>query len=225
MTTDFTRREVAALASTGTLMMSASATATIGLSTSATKASAQLGVAQPSAARTFPDGFYWGTATASYQIEGAWNEDGKGPSIWDTYAHTPDKIKNGDTGDVAVDHYHRYKEDVRLMKEIGAKAYRFSISWPRIFPEGVGTPNPNGLDFYNRLVDELIANGIAPYATLYHWDLPQALQDRWGGWESRDTAKVFADYAGYVAEKLSGRIRHFFTVNELTTFVELGYGT
>jgi len=175
--------------------------------------------------RAFPDGFLWGTATASYQIEGAWNEDGKGESIWDRFARTPGKIKNNDTGDVALDHYHRYKEDVQLIKALGVKTYRFSISWPRIFPEGIGAPNLKGLDFYSRLVDELLANGIEPFATLYHWDLPQALQDRWGGWESRDTAQAFAHYAGYVAEKLSGRIRHFFTINEFTTFVEFGYGT
>jgi beta-glucosidase len=175
--------------------------------------------------RSFPGGFLWGTATASYQIEGAWNEDGKGESIWDRFAHTPGKIKNNDTGDVALDHYHRYREDVQLIKALGGKTYRFSISWPRIFPEGTGAPNLKGLDFYSRLVDELLANDIEPFATLYHWDLPQALLDRWAGWESRDTAKAFADYASYVAEKLSGRIKHFLTINELTTFVELGYGT
>jgi beta-glucosidase len=172
--------------------------------------------------RQFPSGFLWGTATASYQIEGAWNEDGKGASIWDTYAHTPGKIKNGDTGDVANDHYHRYRHDVALMKEMGAQAYRFSISWPRIFPSGVGEPNPKGLDFYSRLVDELLAAGIAPFATLYHWDLPQALQEK-GGWQSRDTAQAFADYAGYMAEKLSDRVHHFFTLNEFLTFVDMGH--
>src|SRR5262249_49689842 len=133
---------------------------------------------QMAADRSFPDGFHWGVATSSYQIEGAWDEDGKGPSIWDTFAHTPGKIKNGDTGDVANDHYHRYEEDVALMKSIGATAYRFSIAWPRIFPEGAGEPNPKGIDFYHRLVDALLEAGIEPFATLYHWDLPQALQDR-----------------------------------------------
>ena len=172
----------------------------------------------------FPKDFFWGTATSSYQIEGAWHEDGKGPSIWDTYAHTPGKIKNNDTGDVANDHYHRYKEDVALMRSIGANAYRFSISWPRIFPQGTGTPNPKGLDFYNRLVDELVAVGIAPFPTLYHWDLPQALQDK-GGWQNRDTVKAFADYAGYMAEKLSDRVRHFFTINEFRSFVDMGHQT
>jgi len=175
-------------------------------------------------AQAFPEGFLWGTATASYQIEGAWNEDGKGESIWDRFARTPGKIDNGDTGDVAVDHYHLYKDDVRLMKALGVNAYRFSISWPCIFPDGAGALNPKGLDFYNRLVDELLANGIAPFATLYHWDLPQVLQDRQGGWESRDTARAFADYAGCVAEKLSDRVRSFFTINEFTVFVDSGYG-
>ena len=179
----------------------------------------------PGTAPRFPKGFLWGTATSAYQIEGAWKEDGKGESIWDRFAHTPGKIQNNDTGDVALDHYHRYQEDVQLTKALGATAYRFSISWPRIFPEGVGAPNLKGLDFYSRLVDELLANGIEPFATLYHWDLPQALQDRVGGWESRDTAKAFADYAGYVAKKLSDRVKHFFTINEFTTFVEWGYGT
>jgi beta-glucosidase len=176
-----------------------------------------------SVGRRFPDGFYWGVATSSYQIEGAWNEDGKGESIWETYAHTPGKIKNGDTGDVANDHYHRYKEDVALMKSIGATAYRFSISWPRIFPEGTGQPNTKGLDFYGRLVDELLAAGIEPFVTLYHWDLPQTLQDKYGGWQSAETAKAFAEYAGYVAEQLGDRVRHYFTINEFASFVEGGY--
>jgi beta-glucosidase len=175
-----------------------------------------------STGRRFPEGFHWGVATAAYQIEGAWNEDGKGPSIWDTFAHAG-KIRDGSTGDVAVDHYHRYKDDVALMKTLGANAYRFSISWPRIFPEGTGQPNPKGLDFYKRLVDELLANGIEPFATLYHWDLPQALQDK-GGWQSRAIPEAFGDYAGYVAEHLSDRVRHFFTINEFSSFVEIGYG-
>jgi beta-glucosidase len=175
--------------------------------------------------REFPKGFLWGSATASYQVEGAVNEDGRGPSIWDTFSHTPGKVVNNATGDVADDHYHRYKEDVQLMKSLGVKSYRFSIAWPRVFPQGAGTPNPKGLDFYNRLVDELLANGIQPFATLYHWDLPQTLQDNGGGWESRDTSKAFADYAGYVAERLSDRVNHFFTINEFGAFVELGYRT
>jgi len=172
--------------------------------------------------RTFPTGFFWGVATSAYQIEGAWNADGKRPSIWDTYAHTPGKIRDGSNGNVANDHYHRYKEDVSLMHSIGAKAYRFSISWPRIFPAGTGQPNSRGLDFYSRLTAELLANGVEPFATLYHWDLPQTLQDK-GGWQSRDTTKAFGDYAGYVAEKLSDRVRHFFTINEFHSFVDMGY--
>src|SRR5205085_3322036 len=173
--------------------------------------------------RRFPDGFLWGTATASYQVEGAAGEDGRGPSIWDTFSHTPGKVVNNSTGDIADDHYHRYKEDVQLMKSLGVKSYRFSIAWPRVFPQGAGAPNPKGLDFYNRLVDELRANGIEPFATLYHWDLPQALQDKGGGWESRETSEAFANYAGYVSERLSDRVKHFFTINEFGAFVELGY--
>ncbi|GEC54547.1 beta-glucosidase [Bradyrhizobium japonicum] len=171
----------------------------------------------------FPTGFVWGTATSSYQIEGAVNEDGRGPSIWDTFTHTSGKIEDGSTGDRANDHYHRYKEDVRLIRELGAKAYRFSIAWPRVFPDGTGAPNPKGLDFYNRLVDELLANGIEPYATLYHWDLPQALQDRVGGWRSRDTSKAFGDYAGYVAQRLTDRVKNVFTLNEVGRFLPFGY--
>jgi beta-glucosidase len=171
-----------------------------------------------------PKNFLWGTATSAYQIEGAPREDGKGLSIWDRFAHLPGKIKNGHTGDVALDHYHRYKDDIALMKTLGPATYRFSISWPRLFPQGAGQPNPKGLDFYDRLTDELLANGIAPYATLYHWDLPQALQDSVGGWQSADTARAFADYAGYVGAKLGDRIGHFFTINELGAFVDMGYG-
>jgi beta-glucosidase len=173
--------------------------------------------------RDFPPGFIWGTATASYQIEGAVKEDGRGPSIWDTFSHTPGRVVNNATGDVANDHYHLYKSDVQLMKALGAKAYRFSIAWPRVFPNGDGPPNPKGLDFYKRLVDELLENGIQPYATLYHWDLPQSLQDRFGGWEGRDTSKAFGDYAGYVASRLTDRVKHIFTINEFGAFIEVGY--
>jgi beta-glucosidase len=169
---------------------------------------------QGDALRSFPQGFIWGTATASYQVEGAVKEDGRGPSIWDTFSHTPGRTVNNATGDVANDHYHLYKGDVQLMKALGVKAYRFSIAWPRVFPNGDGPPNPKGLDFYNRLVDELLANGIQPFATLYHWDLPQSLQDRFGGWEGRETSKAFADYAGYVAQRLTDRVKNIFTINE-----------
>jgi beta-glucosidase len=172
----------------------------------------------------FPDSFLWGTATSAYQIEGAVNEDGRGPSIWDPFVRLKGKIIDQSTADVANDHYHRYKEDVQLITELGAKAYRFSIAWPRVFPEGTGTPNPNGLDFYHRLIDELLANGIEPYVTLYHWDLPQTLQDRYGGWRSRETSKAFADYAGYVAERISDRVNSIFTINECARLVQSGYG-
>ena len=158
----FTRRDLIKLA--GTAAFSVPATSVVAGATSASEQTSS----EPSNTRTFPKGFCWGVGTSSYQIEGAWNEDGKGLSIWDTYAHKPGNIKNNDTGDVANDHYHRYKEDVALMKSIGANSYRFSIAWPRIFPEGTGQANPKGLDFYSRLVDELKAAGIEPFATLYH---------------------------------------------------------
>jgi beta-glucosidase len=178
----------------------------------------------PHGPASFPSGFIWGTATSAYQIEGAVHEDGRGQSIWDTFAHTPGKIADHSNADRANDHYHRYKEDVGLIRDLGVKAYRFSIAWPRVFPEGKGAPNPKGLDFYNRLVDELLANGIEPFATLYHWDLPQPLQDKLGGWQSSDTSRHFGDYAGYVAEHLSDRVKSFFTVNEVGRFVNFGYG-
>jgi beta-glucosidase len=176
------------------------------------------------AAASFPSGFVWGTATSAYQIEGAVNEDGRGRSIWDVFSHTPGKIEDNSNADRANDHYHRYKEDVGLIKELGVKAYRFSIAWPRVFPDGDGAPNPKGFDFYDRLLDELLANGIEPYATLYHWDLPQSLQDRFGGWQSTETAKAFANYAGYVAERLSDRVKYIFTLNECSRFLNFGYG-
>ena len=175
-------------------------------------------------ARKFPDGFLWGTATAAYQIEGALEEDGRGPSMWDGFARRPGAIYDGSNAEVAVDHYHRYRDDVQLMKQLAARAYRFSIAWPRIFPEGTGRPNRKGVDFYSRLVDELRANDIEPFATVYHWDLPQTLHDK-GGWQNRDTAAAFGDYAGYVASQLADRVRYFFTINEFSTFVERGYGT
>lgn len=161
----------------------------------------------------FPKGFVWGCATSAYQIEGAWNEDGKGPSIWDTFVHSPDHIVKGETGDVTVDHYHRYIEDVASMKELGLNAYRFSVSWPRILPAGTGKINQAGLDFYDRLVDELLKQKIDPYLCLFHWDLPQALQEM-GGWPNRDTALAFADYARVVSDRLSDRVKVWMTHNE-----------
>ena len=168
----------------------------------------------------FPAGFVWGCSTAAYQIEGAVSEDGRKPSVWDTFSHTPGKTFEGETGDVADDSYHLYKEDVQLLKNLGVKGYSFSISWSRVFPDGTGQPNEKGLAYYQRVVDELLENDIAPYITLFHWDLPQALP---GGWQSRDTAKAFADYAGYVSGKLSDRVRHFFTTNEFVCFTDIGY--
>jgi len=170
----------------------------------------------------FPENFVWGTATSAYQIEGAWDEDGRGLSIWDAFCRQPGKIRDGSSGDVASDHYHRWQEDVRIMAELGLKAYRFSISWPRVIPAGTGAVNPAGLDFYDRLVDALLAHGIEPFVTLYHWDLPQALQDR-GGWGHRDTARHFAEYAHVVAERLGDRVACWITHNEPFVTVILGH--
>jgi beta-glucosidase len=172
----------------------------------------------------FPLGFVWGAASSAYQIEGAPAEDGKGESIWDRFARTAGKIRDGSTGDVASDHYHRFAEDVRLMKELGLSAYRFSTSWPRILPNGTGATNARGLDFYSRLVDELLAAGIEPWLTLYHWDLPAALFDR-GGWATRDVADWFGEYASIVARALGDRVRHFMTLNEPQIFSAFGYLT
>ncbi|MGH8963591.1 MAG: GH1 family beta-glucosidase [Jatrophihabitantaceae bacterium] len=176
-----------------------------------------------SAARTFPPDFVWGTATAAYQIEGAVHEDGRGTSIWDTFSHTPGKIHNDENGDVADDHYHRVAEDVALMAELGMAAYRFSIAWPRIVPTGSGAVNQAGLDFYSRLLDELLGKGIAPLATLYHWDLPQPLQDA-GGWTNRETAHRFAEYAAVVGTALGDRLPTVTTLNEPWCSAYLGYG-
>ncbi|WP_405141064.1 GH1 family beta-glucosidase [Sphaerisporangium sp. NBC_01403] len=166
--------------------------------------------------------FLWGTATASYQIEGAVAEDGRGTSIWDTFAHEPGRIRDGHTGDVACDHYHRWSEDVMLMSALGVNSYRFSISWPRIQPEGRGKPSEAGLGFYDRLVDELCAQGIVPAATIFHWDLPQALEDR-GGWLNRDTSLYLADYAGILAERLADRVPMWITLNEPFIHMVFGY--
>ncbi|MBW8738781.1 MAG: beta-glucosidase [Streptomyces turgidiscabies] len=160
-----------------------------------------------------PPGFRFGTATAAYQIEGAHDEDGRGPSIWDTFSHTPGRTLGGATGDTAADHYHRYREDIALLRDLGVDSYRFSISWSRLLPEGTGPVNTKGLDFYDRLIDELLAVGIAPAVTLYHWDLPQALEDR-GGWRVRDTAQAFAAYAALAAEHYGDRVARWITLNE-----------
>jgi beta-glucosidase len=175
-------------------------------------------------ATVFPQGFLWGSATASYQLEGAWKEDGKGESIWDRFSHTPGKVANGDTGDVACDHYHRWPQDIALMKSLGLQTYRFSIGWPRILPNGTGKVNPAGLDFYSRLTDGLLEAGITPYATLYHWDLPQAIQDR-GGWPARESALAFAEYTEAVVRRLGDRVKNWITLNEPWVSAWLGYMT
>lgn len=162
---------------------------------------------------TFPDGFLWGASTSAYQIEGAWNEDGRGESIWDRFAHTPGKVNNNENGDVACDHYHRYREDVALMKSLGLKSYSFTISWPRVLPMGRGRVNPAGLDFYSRLADALLEAGIQPRVTLYHWDLPQALDDE-DGWLNRATSDAFAEYADVISRHLGDRVKTWITLNE-----------
>jgi beta-glucosidase len=170
----------------------------------------------------FPDGFVWGSATAAYQIEGAADIDGKGPSVWDTFSHTPGNVRGGDTGDVACDSYHRYREDVALMASLGLKAYRFSISWPRVQPGGRGPANQKGLDYYRALLDELAGHGIASTVTLYHWDLPQELQDA-GGWPVREVAERFADYAALCAQALGDRVTRWITLNEPQVVANNGY--
>ncbi len=172
----------------------------------------------------FPDNFLWGAASASYQIEGGIKEGGRGESIWDAFSHTPGKIRNGDTGDIAADSYHRWREDVELVKSMGLGAYRFSIAWPRIAPNGNGDWNQNGFNYYDGIVDALLEAGIQPWITLYHWDLPQALQNR-GGWQNEDTARAFGAYAKRVAEHFKGRVTHWFTINEPQCFIGMGYGT
>ncbi|MDX3095428.1 GH1 family beta-glucosidase [Streptomyces sp. ME19-03-3] len=180
--------------------------------------------ARPASATSFPQGFIWGAATAAYQVEGAAAEDGRTPSIWDTFSHTPGKVRNGDTGDIAADHYHLYRDDVALMKDLGLGAYRFSVSWSRVQPTGRGPAVEKGLDFYRRLTDELLEAGITPVATLYHWDLPQELEDA-GGWPARDTAYRFAEYADIMARALGDRVGVWTTLNEPWCSAFLGYGS
>ena len=172
---------------------------------------------------SFPADFIWGAATSSYQIEGASQEDGRGASIWDTFSKTPGKVANGDTGDIANDHYHRYPQDVALMKEIGLQGYRFSFAWPRMFPLGDGVREERGFDFYDRLIDSVLEAGIEPLATLYHWDLPQALEDR-GGWVHRDIVSRFADYSTAVVERFGDRVKKFTPINEPWVVAWLGHG-
>jgi beta-glucosidase len=172
----------------------------------------------------FPPKFLWGTTTAAYQIEGAVQADGRGPSVWDTFSHTPGRTFEGETGDVSDDEYHLYPHDIALMERLGVQAYSFSIAWPRIFPQGNGTPNPAGLDYYKRVLDQLQKAGIQPFCTLFHWDLPQALQDK-GGWANPDIGNAFAEYASYVVGQLSDRIIHWMTISEFDSFIDGGYSS
>ena len=171
---------------------------------------------------SFPENFTWGAATASYQIEGGWDEDGKGENIWDRFSHSPGNVRDGDTGDIACDHYHRWQEDIELMKEIGLKAYRFSISWPRILPKGRGEINQAGIDFYSNLVDGLLEASIEPWVTLYHWDLPQALEDE-GGWTVRSTTEAFLEYTEIITRALGDRVKNWITFNEPWVSAFVGY--
>jgi beta-glucosidase len=170
----------------------------------------------------FPKDFIWGTSTAAYQIEGGWNEYGKGESIWDRFSHTPGKVANGDTGDVACDHYHLWKDDFDLLKSFHIPNYRFSISWTRIFPEGIGTPNPAGIEFYNNLIDGLIERGITPWVTMYHWDLPQALEDQ-GGWRNREILNWFETYANKLVDLFGDRVKNWMIINEPSVIAYLGH--
>ena len=170
----------------------------------------------------FPENFVWGAAAASYQIEGAAYEDGKGLSVWDIFTRQKGAIENGDNGDIACNHYHRYKEDVQLMKELGLQAYRLSLSWPRILANGTGKVNQKGLDFYDKLIDELLENGIEPYITLFHWDYPYELYKK-GGWLNPDSPDWFAEYTEVVVQKLSDRVKNWITINEPQVFVNLGH--
>lgn len=173
---------------------------------------------------SFPENFIWGAATSAYQIEGAAHEDGKGLSVWDTFCRQPGRVWNDHTGDIATDHYHRFPEDVKIMKDLGLKAYRFSVSWPRIFPTGRGAINEKGLAFYDRLTDALLEAGIEPWMTLYHWDMPQALEDDFGGWESRETCRHFGEYAAVLSRRFSDRIKHYMTINEMWVVGDCCYG-
>lgn len=172
----------------------------------------------------FQSDFLWGAGSAAYQVEGAWNEDGKGASIWDAFCHTPGHIRNGETGNIAADAYHRFETDLAIIKELGLTSYRFSISWPRILPEGRGSVNEKGLAYYDHIVDGLLAAGVTPFVTLYHWDLPLVLE-RQGGWENRATSEAFINYASLIARYFDGRVKHYITFNEPQCFLGLGYGS
>ncbi|CAO3428524.1 GH1 family beta-glucosidase [Azospirillum doebereinerae] len=209
-----------------TFLKAAAATATLAAPLAVAAGAARVLAAPAPAAPvvSFPEGFVWGCSTSAYQIEGAVAEDGRGPSVWDTFSHSYGRIANGDNGDTACDHYHRYPEDIELMARAGMKAYRFSIAWPRVMPQGVGAVNAKGLDFYDRLTDSLLARGIEPWPCLYHWDLPQALQDK-GGWLNRDIAGWFTDYALAVTARLGDRAKRWVMLNEPSVVAIFGHGT
>ncbi len=202
--------------------LATSAAAAVGLAGGVSPLAGETARPPQNPATPFPKGFLWGASTSAYQIEGAAREDGKGPSIWDEFCRRPGAIWEAQSGDIACDHYHRYREDVRQMRALGLGAYRFSVSWPRILPAGTGAVNPKGLDFYSRLVDALLDAGVAPFLTLYHWDLPLALQQR-GGWRNRDAADWFADYAATLARALADRVPFWLTMNEPRSFIGSGY--
>ena len=209
---DFTRREFLSVSGASALSL-----ASLHPGGTVTHPAQQPSPVSPTASQ-FPKDFLWGASTSAYQIEGAAREDGKGLSVWDVFAHKPGKIHDGETGDVACDFYHRYAEDIAHMRELGLTAFRFSISWPRVLPDGAGSVNQKGLDFYSRLVDALLAADIAPIATLFHWDTPLALHRR-GGWLSRDMPAWFGDYAALIARTLSDRVSYWLTINEPRSFI------
>ena len=173
--------------------------------------------------KKFPEGFLWGSASAAYQVEGAWQEDGKGITNWDEFVRIPGKTFKATTGDIAIDHYHRYEEDIALMAEMGLKAYRFSVSWARIYPNGKGEINKKGIDFYNNLINELIKHNIEPILTIYHWDLPIALQNEYGGWESRNIIEDFNNYCITLYKNFGDRVKYWVSLNEQNIFIKLGY--
>ena len=221
--TNFSRRDVGkTLGAAAAASLVGSAGAAPAAAASATKpAAAKAALGHDGLAnRVFPESFKWGCATAAFQIEGAANEDGRGQTNWDVFSHTPGKTANGDTGDVATDSYHRYKEDSALLKNLGVDMYRMSLAWSRIFPEGRGKPNPKGVDHYKKVIDDLLEKGITPYVTMFHWDYPAALP---GGWQNRDTAYAFADYAGYMAGQIGDRVQNFMTTNEIRCYTDLSH--
>lgn len=224
MTSPSSDHQPARLTRRGFLTAGTSAAAAMVAGPASAESTARSAAAPSSGPAPLPRDFFWGAATSSYQIEGAAAIDGRKPSVWDTFSKTPGRVSNGDTGDVACDHYHRFEEDVKLMAELGIGHYRFSISWSRVIPDGRGAVNAKGLDFYSRLVDTLLKHDITPHATLFHWDSPQALEDLYGSWRSREIVNDFADYCTATVRHLGDRVTHWMTMNEILCFTTLGYG-